>query len=181
MQFSYATMLVGAYLTITGTVGLHSPSFYHTYTSICRLERLHRHYNITWNHSLFLFCLHSHDQPSLKLDRCYLRLSQANGFNVWIPWLTIERKFLSNNVPTTCSPLLSAFSPSSTVVPFSSHTSSVTTAEMPMKGATRPLVEFIDAIPDSKLTGFSSSQRKIWSTTEFRLDMQGVSPFAVSL
>jgi hypothetical protein len=36
------------------------------------------------------------------------------------------------------------------------------------------LKEFIDAIPEKKLTGFPSSIGTIYSTKEFRFDMQGV-------
>jgi len=36
------------------------------------------------------------------------------------------------------------------------------------------LNEFIESIPDSKLTGFSEQPGLIWKNTEFRLDMQGV-------
>lgn len=43
-----------------------------------------------------------------------------------------------------------------------------------MGKATKALKEFIDDIPDSKLTGFSTASGTIHKTTEFRLDMQGV-------
>jgi len=43
-----------------------------------------------------------------------------------------------------------------------------------MGKATKALKEFIDGIPDSKLTGFSVGSGTIHKTTEFRLDMQGV-------
>lgn len=36
------------------------------------------------------------------------------------------------------------------------------------------LLDFIESIPESKLTGFSESIGPVWETTEFRLDMQGV-------
>ncbi|KAM6503280.1 hypothetical protein JOM56_000223 [Amanita muscaria] len=43
-----------------------------------------------------------------------------------------------------------------------------------MGKAKKALIAFIDAIPESKLTGFPSSAGTIWNTTEFRLDMQGM-------
>jgi len=43
-----------------------------------------------------------------------------------------------------------------------------------MGKATKALKEFIADIPASKLTGFPTSAGEIWSTTEFRLDMQGM-------
>ena len=36
------------------------------------------------------------------------------------------------------------------------------------------LKDFIESIPDSKLTGFSTQPGQIWKNSEFRLDMQGV-------
>ena len=44
-----------------------------------------------------------------------------------------------------------------------------------MGKATKALKEFIESIPDSKLVGFSAGAGTIYKTTEFRLDMQGVS------
>jgi len=43
-----------------------------------------------------------------------------------------------------------------------------------MGKATKALKEFIENIPDSKLTGFSTAAGTIYKTTEFRLDMQGI-------
>lgn len=43
-----------------------------------------------------------------------------------------------------------------------------------MGKASKALKEFIEGIPDSKLTGFSTAPGTIYKTTEFRLDMQGV-------
>lgn len=43
-----------------------------------------------------------------------------------------------------------------------------------MGKATKALKEFIESIPDSKLTGFPAAAGTIYKTTEFRLDMQGV-------
>ena len=34
--------------------------------------------------------------------------------------------------------------------------------------------KFVDDIPDSKLAGFSSQQRTLISTKDFRVDMQGL-------
>lgn len=43
-----------------------------------------------------------------------------------------------------------------------------------MGKASKALKEFIENIPDAKLTGFSTAPGTIYKTTEFRLDMQGV-------
>jgi hypothetical protein len=40
---------------------------------------------------------------------------------------------------------------------------------------TKRVKEFIESIPDEKLTGFIKSGGTIYSDTDFRLDMQGVS------
>lgn len=45
---------------------------------------------------------------------------------------------------------------------------------------TKRVKEFIESIPDSKLTGFASSGGLIFKDTDFRLDMQGVSRIAVA-
>jgi len=39
---------------------------------------------------------------------------------------------------------------------------------------TKRVKEFIEGIPDTKLTGLPSSPGTIYKTTDFRLDMQGV-------
>ena len=51
-------------------------------------------------------------------------------------------------------------------------THDITTIDM--GNAKDALIDFINAIPDGKLTGFSSSAGTIYSTTNYRLDMQGV-------
>lgn len=43
-----------------------------------------------------------------------------------------------------------------------------------MGKARKALDEFIESIPAGKLTGFPTAPGKIWGTTEYRLDMQGV-------
>jgi len=43
-----------------------------------------------------------------------------------------------------------------------------------MGKASKALKEFIGSIPDSKLTGFSTAPGVVYKTTEFRLDMQGM-------
>jgi len=43
-----------------------------------------------------------------------------------------------------------------------------------MGKASKALKEFINGIPDSKLTGLPSSGGTIYKDTNFRLDMQGV-------
>jgi hypothetical protein len=40
---------------------------------------------------------------------------------------------------------------------------------------TKRVKEFIESIPDEKLTGFVTSGGTIYKDTDFRLDMQGVS------
>jgi hypothetical protein len=43
-----------------------------------------------------------------------------------------------------------------------------------MGKAKKSLTDFIKNIPDSKLTGFTESIDTIYSTNDYRLDMQGV-------
>ena len=50
-----------------------------------------------------------------------------------------------------------------------------------MGKAKKALTEFIDAIPDAKLTGFPGSAGTIWEDPDFRFDMQGVCNLPVSL
>ena len=49
-----------------------------------------------------------------------------------------------------------------------------------MGKASKALKEFIESIPDSKLTGFPAAAGTIYKTTEFRLDMQGVRNLRIS-
>ncbi|KAF9651928.1 hypothetical protein BDM02DRAFT_444822 [Thelephora ganbajun] len=53
-------------------------------------------------------------------------------------------------------------------------TQSTASCTVNMGKATKALKEFIASIPESKLTGFPTRSGEIWSTTEFRLDMQGM-------
>ncbi|KAF8523422.1 hypothetical protein JB92DRAFT_2705083 [Gautieria morchelliformis] len=43
-----------------------------------------------------------------------------------------------------------------------------------MGKATKALKAFIDGVPDSKLTGLPMTATKLYTDTNFRLDMQGV-------
>jgi len=46
---------------------------------------------------------------------------------------------------------------------------------------TKRVKEFIESIPDSKLTGLSTSGGTIFKDQDFRLDMQGVRPHPVAI
>jgi hypothetical protein len=46
---------------------------------------------------------------------------------------------------------------------------------------TKRVKEFIESIPDSKLTGFSTSGGTIFKDQDFRLDMQGVRSLLIAV